>query len=284
MRSMHHLSNKITLRFVKYICFFFVISFISNCYGIKSQFAKDESGVFNNKSVCLILRILDNNSRLFKNRFEDIIPTTDYTKCNYVVYVKLIEGYKQDITAVSGVAFYNTYSITAQYNIFKYDNKDTEQLSSLKDVIENPSLLSFDSFVGNKNPSLAKKNLDTKRYTNNYQEEQKSVSGDIKRLGKTLKQIDNGSYIENMSNMSNMLLMTTNTQEGIYSLEQIAKQLAEDVATATTLAVLDDNDDEKNSKNEQKVDDKEENKNIEKNKTDKKEVIEKNENNNNDKK
>ena len=185
MKSMHHLSKKNTFKFVVYnILFVITICVFTSCYGVKSQFAKDESGVFKGRSVCLLMRMDSERVRLFKQRFAETILLEDYNKCDYVVYAKLTEGLKRSVNAVSGIEIHKLNYLSLSYYLFNYDKTNEENREVVKDFIENPTLVTWDYYTGRKSSSLSKRTTETIKYRKLTKDITKLTQKDIQRLSK----------------------------------------------------------------------------------------------------
>ena len=236
---MHHLNKKNTFRLVVYnILLVFTICVFTSCYGVKSQFAKDDSGIFNGRSVCLLMRMDSENVRLFKKRFEETISVSDYNTCDYVVYAKLTEGRKRSINAISGIEIHNLNSLSLSYYIFKYDKNNVEHKNVVKDFIENPTLISWDYYTGRQSSSLGKKTTELKTYRRLNKDITKLTQLDIKRLSKVLRLIDGGGITESLSNMSNPLLLSAETQVRIDTFEQLSIKLADILVDRLSFAIM----------------------------------------------
>ena len=241
MKSMHHLSNKNTFKFVVYnILFVITICVFTSCYGVKSQFAKDESGVFKGRSVCLLMRMDSERVRLFKQRLAETILLEDYNKCDYVVYAKLTEGLKRSVNAVSGIEIHKLNYLSLSYYIFNYDKTNEENREVVKDFIENPTLVTWDYYTGRKNSSLSKRTTETIKYRKLTKDITKLTQKDIQRLSQKLKLIDGGSLTQVVSNISNPLLLSSATQAEIDSLEQLSVKLADILVDKLSFAIIED--------------------------------------------
>ena len=241
MKSMHHLSKKNTFKFVVYnILFVITICVFTSCYGVKSQFAKDESGVFKGRSVCLLMRMDSERVRLFKQRFAETILLEDYNKCDYVVYAKLTEGLKRSVNAVSGIEIHKLNYLSLSYYIFNYDKTNEENREVVKDFIENPTLVTWDYYTGRKNSSLSKRTTETIKYRKLTKDITKLTQKDIQRLSQKLKLIDGGSLTQVVSNISNPLLLSSTTQAEIDSLEQLSVKLADILVDKLSFAIIED--------------------------------------------
>ena len=241
MKSMHHLSNKNTFKFVVYnILFVITICVFTSCYGVKSQFAKDESGVFKGRSVCLLMRMDSERVRLFKQRFAETILLEDYNKCDYVVYAKLTEGLKRSVNAVSGIEIHKLNYLSLSYYIFNYDKTNEENREVVKDFIENPTLVTWDYYTGRKNSSLSKRTIEIIKYRKLTKDITKLTQKDIQRLSQKLKLIDGGSLTQVLSNTSNPLLLSSTTQAEIDSFEQLSVKLADILVDKLSFAIIED--------------------------------------------
>ena len=241
MKSMHHLSNKNTFKFVVYnILFVITICVFTSCYGVKSQFAKDESGVFKGRSVCLLMRMDSERVRLFKQRLAETILLEDYNKCDYVVYAKLTEGLKRSVNAVSGIEIHKLNYLSLSYYIFNYDKTNEENREVVKDFIENPTLVTWDYYTGRKNSSLSKRTTETIKYRKLTKDITKLTQKDIQRLSQKLKLIDGGSLTQVLSNTSNPLLLSSTTQAEIDSFEQLSVKLADILVDKLSFAIIED--------------------------------------------
>ena len=238
---MHHLSKKNTFKFAVYnILFVITICVFTSCYGVKSQFAKDESGVFKGRSVCLLMRMDSERVRLFKQRFAETILLEDYNKCDYVVYAKLTEGLKRSVNAVSGIEIHKLNYLSLSYYIFNYDKTNEENREVVKDFIENPTLVTWDYYTGRKSSSLSKRTTETIKYRKLTKDITKLTQKDIQRLSQKLKLIDGGSLTQIVSNISNPLLLSSTTQAEIDSLEQLSVKLADILVDKLSFAIIED--------------------------------------------
>ena len=208
---------------------------VSACQGIKPQLG--EQSYTNQKKICTVMRIEDNESRIFYNTLTENLGEHKLPNCDYILYITLYTT-KNSLQTVSGIQLQNSIVTTAKYYLFRYDNA---KFNEINNIINNPSILENSIYTGRKNTYIALSR--TREYKRNVQlrkDYTKSYSSDVLRLSEHLKVAAQGQSVEKNNFASNPLLITTETQGEADARENIVKTIANHIFNDVSIDVLED--------------------------------------------
>ena len=212
-----------------------MILLVSACQGVRPQLG--EQSYTSQKKVCTVMRIEDNESRIFYNTLTENLGEHRLPHCDYVLYITLYTT-KRELGTVSGIQLQNSITTTARYYLFRYDNKKYKEVNN---IINHPTTLENSIYTSRKNEYIAlsrtreyKRNRITRRdYTDAYRR-------DVRRLADHLKIAAQGQSTEKNNFASNPLLITAETQGETDARENVVKTVAQRVFDDVSIDILED--------------------------------------------
>jgi len=212
-----------------------LVLILSACQKVSTQLG--EQSYIKQKKVCTVMRIEDNESRLFYNTLTENLGEHKLPNCDYILYISLYTT-KRALGTVSGIQLQNSITTTAKYYLFRYNDKKYKEVNN---IVNHPTTLENSIYTSRKNEYIAlsrtreyKRNRLIRRdYTDAYRQ-------DIRRLAEHLKVAAQGQSTEKNNFASNPLLITTETQGETDARENIVKTVAKHVFDDVSIDILED--------------------------------------------
>ena len=212
-----------------------LILFVSACQGVRPQLG--EQSYTKQKKVCTVMRIEDNEGRIFYNTLTENLGEHKLPNCDYILYITLYTT-KRALRTVSGIQLQNSVSTTARYYLFRYDDK---KFKEVKNIIDHPTTLENSIYTSQKNAYIALSR--TREYKRNRQlrkDYSKTYSSDVRKLAKHLKIASQGQSTEKNNFASNPLIITSETQGEVDARENVVKTIAKHIFDDISIDILED--------------------------------------------
>ena len=213
-----------------------VLFLVYSCDNIYSVY---NTKIINNEKICVHTYLENNYSRRFLFFFLENPHISEMPNCDYLLVVA-IEGDYNTVNNVAGIRLENKVKLNAKYSLFKYEDKKYHQV---KDILENPTIRSFEQYTSNKNASLSK---GRSLATNEKAERTFDSTGlreiyktTTKRLQNHLSLIGGGMRTAEMVYMTNNLLLSSLEQGQTDAENQLATSLAQTILNSAILDILD---------------------------------------------
>ena len=212
-----------------------LVLILSACQKVSPQLG--EQSYTKQKQVCTVMRIEDNESRIFYNTLTENLGEHKLPNCDYILYISLYTT-KRALGTVSGIQLQTSITTTAKYYLFRYNNKKYKEIN---DIVNNPTTLENSIYTSHKNEYIAlsrtreyKRNRLIRRdYTDAYRK-------DVRKLAEHLKIAAQGQSTEKNNFASNPLLITAETQGEVDARENVVKTVAKHVFDDVSIDVLED--------------------------------------------
>ncbi len=213
-----------------------VLFLIYSCDNIYSVY---NTKIINNEKICVHTYLENNYSRRFLKSLKENPHINEMPNCDYLLVVA-IEGDYNTVNNVAGVRLENKVKLNAKYSLFKYEDKKYHQV---KDILENPTIRSFEQYTSNKNASLSK----GRSLATNEKVEKTFDSVGLQEIYKTTKErlqnhlslIGGGMRTAEMVYMTNNLLLSSLEQGQTDAENQLATSLAQTILNSAILDILD---------------------------------------------
>ena len=163
-------------------------------YGCDNIYSVYNTKIINNEKICVHTYLESNYSRRFLKSLKENPHINEMPNCDYLLVVA-IEGDYNTVNNVAGVRLENKVKLNAKYSLFKYEDNKYHQV---KDILENPTIRSFEQYTSNKNASLSK----GRSLATNEKVERTFDSAGLREIYKTTKVYNSISYWLNVDDFS----------------------------------------------------------------------------------